>query len=268
MASNDLISEIRLEFFLPCILLLVLVVQTSAQANTSPQGCNTPKIVRLLYDGKLRESLVESQNCAEHYRDEVGRVERKGDKTSLMLEMFQVGYWLCAEAQIQTMLGNTFQAESGISAAETWQKKHSLYSKDGVVSEPFLKILAVTKGLFFEKKGDLATAERFYSEYESDHAVGRLAVLSLRDRKYDEASRRAKRALLSGKVPTAHAVLATIAERDGDREAALNSYETALRLMGQERDANQFLPIYFAERDTVVSSIERLKGKIQANRLQ
>lgn len=262
MVINVLISRVRLALSLLSILLLIAVVQISTQA----QGCNPQKAVQFLYDGKLHESLIESRNCAEHYRGEVGRIEGRGGKTSPTLEVFQTGYWLCAEAQIYSMLGNTFQAESSISAAEEWQKKHSLYSKDGIVSGPFLKILAVTKGFFFEKKGDLESAERFYFEYKSDHAAGRLAVLSLLEGKYDEASHRAKQALLGGKVPTAHAVLATIAERNDDREAALNSYETALRLMGQEQDANQFLPIYFVERGAVISGIKRLKERAPTNK--
>lgn len=159
------------------------------------------------------------------------------------------------------MLGEMSQAESGIGAAEEWQKKYSLYSPDGLISRPFLEILATTRGFFYEKKGDTAAAERFYSEYKSDHAAGRLAALSLREGKYDEASSRAKQTLLIGKSPTAHAVLAALAERGGDRKAALNAYETALLLMGLGRDANQFLPIYFAERETVISGIKRLKAK-------
>lgn len=265
-------DKVRSALLLLVALLLITVTQKSAQAQTPKRGCNAQKVARMMYDGDLREALVESHTCADYYRSEAGRSDRPENDSSA-LAISNTGFWLCAEAQLHTMVGEAAQAESSISAAEEWQKKHSLFSEGGIVSKPFVEILAVTKGFFFEKKGDLAAAERFYSEYKPEdasgrldalsHAAGRLAALSLREGKYDEAASRARQALIGEKVPTAYAVLAAVAERGGDLKAALSSYETALRLMGRERDANEFLPIYFAEREAVISGIERLKRKVQ-----
>jgi hypothetical protein len=178
------------------VLLSVVILTTVLSGRSSENPPNPREPIKQLIDGNFKNALAASQACVDYYKAQTANLKPDTTLSSWQpLNVLLVGYHLCAKAQIQTMMEDTNGALKTIMEAEKFSNVWSnLYS--GIFSGgSWPDIINVTKGFYFEKTGDIASAKKLYIANPNFFGNARLAVLALSNSPDQEVREWADKAL-------------------------------------------------------------------------
>jgi hypothetical protein len=221
-------------------------------------------MMRFVYQNDLVRALAESEGCVAYFKKQVSQ-QASGSWTDRWLGIVQVGYYLCAKAQLLTMTGSNPEAESALSEAEEFANYYHDFYSNFLVANGWKAAFYVTKGMVLERKAEDRAAGEAYRNCASawgGYCAGRLALLLMREKDDVEASGWA-RAGAVGKDPTALAVLGALDESKGDDGGAFASYYEAQKVMEESYGVghNEFLPVFLAEHHRVAEGLSRLGSR-------
>ncbi len=233
-------------------------------APTQATQCDVETMTQFLYRGDWNGALYHARGCVAYFKAEVEYADTHPSDPARssfrLLDVLQVSHFLCATAQILTIMGSLKQASKSADEAMSWANNHPESfgtNPEDDSTHPLFQwahIIHSTRGFIQEKAGGLQAAAREYQR--DDFSFGRAAVLALRAGNNNQALQLATRDANSN--PTANAVLAALSEQKGDRRAALTYYRHADTLMREAYQQHDWWPINFAERDSIVRGLQRL----------
>ncbi len=246
------------------LLFLLASIPAVAQVKQPPiEACAASDMMRFVYQNDLVRALAESEGCVAYFKKQVSQ-QASESWTDRWSGIFQVGYYLCAKAQLLTMTGSNSKAESALSEAEEFANYYHDFYGNFLVANGWKAAFYVTKGMVLERKEEDRAAGEAYRNCASawgGYCAGRLALLLMRERNDVEASGWA-RAGAVGKDPTALAVLGALDESKGDDGGAFASYYEAQKVMESYGIGhNEFLPVLLAEHHRVAEGLSRLGSR-------
>jgi tetratricopeptide (TPR) repeat protein len=237
----------RAKAYVATLFLWCLVLPTILAAN-NPNEFDPGRLPHLVTQGNYQSALTEANHAIAHYRDLVGACPKE-DGGSLMLYNAQVGYYMCAKAQLLALRGDFVSADRILSEAKTYASNHPGFDTFLIDWE---SVVSPTHAFILEKAGKRYEATKAYESTPSEDAKGRLALLALEAGDDTKAS---QLALAAGINPTAYFVLGRIQERDHHEQAAREWYNKASVALQTVKD--QFLPIVFCEGPAIASAQKR-----------
>jgi len=244
------------------ILVLSLAPYSVLAQPSPPNACEPGEIDVRIVNNDLNGALNVSRACVAHFKATVTKSPKEALTGYEWLDLLSWAYHLCAQAQVQAMMGDRAGADASIKAAEDVYRDWRPWFDSPVVD--WASVIDATKGFVLEKSGNIDAAKRWYLEHRSEYATGRLAVLALSDPNNDDAIRYARGLLAVGaKNPTAHVVMGAVLESRGQKAEALTEYQTAVHQMTKAELQNEFLPIAVAESARAKSAIARLTAEVK-----
>ncbi|HEY0511249.1 MAG TPA: hypothetical protein VGH73_05060 [Thermoanaerobaculia bacterium] len=222
-------------------------------------------LVRLVVAGNLAQALVVADQLISQSKQTVAsNPDPKSSWTAM--NIYQVGYYLCAKAQLLALQKHDREAEQVFEQAEQYAAAHPEF-KYHLIEPGWQEVINGTRGLLLEKKGDLKAAQAVYESTRSEDAFARLALLALRRGDQDEAGRWARK---SDFGPTSLLVLGRLEELRQKRldkgqrpiksDAAARRYHQAwLKLQeGATGELHIWLPIFYCEAEAIAEAHNRL----------
>jgi tetratricopeptide (TPR) repeat protein len=239
-----------LSLYVGVLCLCFLVLPPILAANNTREF--DPKTLRdLVTRGNFQSAVGVTDHAIAYYRDLVA-ADPRGEKPWYSLHNAEVGFYMCAKAQLLALRGDFVGADRILSEAKTYASNHPSGFVGFLMSGGWETIVSATHGLILEKAGKRDEAKKAYEGSPSDY--GRLALLALGAG--DDIKAR-QLALAAGINPTSCFVLGRLEEKNGHKQAAHDWYNKAL--VDLQTVKNQFLPIYFCEGPAIVNAQKRLE---------
>lgn len=204
-------------------------------------------------DGAFEAATIEVDRA-------ISRAEREANTRNewSVLNTLEVGYYMCAKAQLLALCGDLVNAEKMLRDAESYGATRQEF-KGFLVESGWREILSATRGLIYEKAGRNGEAVTAYDSPTTSYGLAREALIALGRGSDAEAEQLARKA---GDSPTAYHVLGRIAEKRGDKNSAADWYQKASAQLQKSTKSppnsdNQFLPIYFCEGTAITEAQKR-----------
>lgn len=228
------------------LLLLAGVAAATMMPAPSLAAGSRPNMQALVIARRYDDAL---QACAETIKGLENDIAKHTPQSDpwFSLKEAEVGFYYCAEAQVYALAGEFAKADSAAGEAESHWIFHGLMSPPkALFTGPTESILAVTRGLIFEKRGKIEAARRSYLSAHSDAGDARAALLAFKAG--DTAG--ARRLAAKGNTPTKMIVLGLIAKKEGHPAEADDWFRKAAAVLddpGTPGRTHEFLPIYYCE---------------------
>src|ERR1022692_2579483 len=242
---------IRMKVYIATLFLWFLVLPTILAAND--QSDFDPKQLTLLVtQGDFQSAVAKTDHAIAYYRDLVA-ADPHEQKAGFILNNLQVGYYMCAKAQLLALRGNFEGGDKILSGAKTYASNHPGFS--GFLTEGgWETVVSATHAFILEKAGKRDEAAKAYDSPPTIYGQGRLALLALEG---GDDTKARQLALAAGINPTAYFVLGRLEEKDRHGEAAREWYNKAW--VELQTVKNVFLPVYFCEGPAIARAQKRLE---------
>lgn len=257
-------------------LLLFLALSSfsaSAQMKKPPlQICESDRMMRFAYEGKLDRALVEAETCLAAARKEaVANEPTRGKSCGLMgsnpagmlcgiLDIPMIGHYFSAKVQLLAMMGSPGDASSAFRQYEELNNYYPEYSQpDGILTPGWVANYQLAKGMLMESEGRPDDARQAYSQCQQfdPRCIGRLASLALRQGQGSAAL------IWSRKGSVFHdasslAILAALKEKQGSDTEAFLYYSDAEKLIRDALGKYAHMPVEVAEQSRVALGLARV----------
>jgi hypothetical protein len=228
-------------------------------AESVSSQCEPQTMVGKTVAGDLTGAIQEAKRCVSWSKAyETKTSPDVGLNQDNIIPVTALGYYQCAQAQLEAATGDLKSARVHLADAEATDQKWAAFLHSPLII--WYPVLDVTRGFLLEKSGDLTGAKKWYADHPGGYTEIRLAALALIESRDDDAAAIARQLLSSDpEDPNGWFVTGALAEKRHDNSAAISDYERALRRT--EKVGNQFLPIYYLNSARAREGIARLKDK-------
>lgn len=247
---------------IPVLFALLVVAAPAAAQQPGFHPCYSYRIHQNLLHGEFALSLPDLKQCADSYRALTQHLAPGGTlKPAEWLDILAYSRFRCAVAQVTAITGHHGTAATLL--ADIKRDSQSWWHTNSMVDEGWRATIDATEGFLIEARGDLASAEQWYSAHPSRYTLGRLAVVQLSQGRDAAASETARRALaLDPENPSANYVVGVIADRRGDLAKARQAFDTAYHSLAGDaerlkRPTDMDWPIKFVEALKIVAARDR-----------
>jgi tetratricopeptide (TPR) repeat protein len=222
---------------------LVACLVTGASVYAQGQECNPTVMIERVLENDMANALIEAKRCVSEMKAVEARASPAvGLSTGNLMQVTLLGYYQCAQAQLEAAAGDIRNAKIHVADAEATGDKWSNFYR-GPLFLNWDGLLNVTRGFVLEKSGDLPGAKQLYAT-APDWGDIRLAELALNENRDDDALLIARKMQTSWPDgPHAWIVLGALAEKRRDTDSAITDYQQALKRM--ENIGHQFFPIHY-----------------------